>query len=810
MKTSKEIFRIGVMTDAVRSALVILMVMPLVGMAEDEVNPEVEVLKRPINYVEIGAMNLNNQSAKFGEYSDIRRAGAYGIGNLDLRGGDGYLGGDGTLRWQVKGVDLGTDARSMGVSVSDQGRWSLGVGYDELRHQMTDTYETPYQGSMGGNNFYLPPQFGNVNTSATCSPETINGVALTGTRCINPNNSNANVKKQLSYFHPEDVYSERENKSFNAGYTFDPQWNVQFEFNRDDQSGAKLIGAGTDLVSLPTTNKFLVGGVQTSSTTSKAEAVVILMNPTNFQTDTVNLALNWTGDKGRLATSYFGSFFRDANSSLNFSNPFTGNTNIGSGSTGNALANGQFPVDQLSTVPSNELHQVNLVGGYDFSKSIKMAGGLSYGRNTQNSGYVNSGMMVTGTTYPGSLNGLVETYNANLHLTDKFTDKLTFSGGFKYNERNNESPSNLYIWNTINTNSESAYNTPYSNKREQVDLSMTYTINNQNSLLLNYGFDKIDRWCNGVAVGNCIFAKADTENSLGFNYIFKPTDSLKLNVGYSYADRFADMNKTFYNASNSALEAATNVIPTTHGAGANPQYDAVGFIPYFDASRTENKVKAGINWQATDKLELSVAGNYLHDNYGSALGVQNGATWGLSFDATFNFTENTILTAYASVQKRWRDMISSTSVTSNAVLFQNKLTDENDSVGMNLRQKGLLGGKVELAGDLSYVFGQSGYYTSPYLNGSNSSSCSTAASLVCGNTPDITDKMLRLKLNAKYQLDKSSTIGLGYMYQRLISNDFYYNAFLMGDTATSMMPTNQQNPSYSASLISATYTYNFK
>ena len=49
-----------------------------------------------------------------------------------------------------------------------------------------------------------------------------------------------------------------------------------------------------------------------------AEAVAILPNPTNYKTDTVNLALNWAGEKGYMTTSYFGSFFRDGYDRVTF------------------------------------------------------------------------------------------------------------------------------------------------------------------------------------------------------------------------------------------------------------------------------------------------------------------------------------------------------------------------------------------------------------------------------------------------------------------------------------------------------------
>jgi len=66
-----------------------------------------------------------------------------------------------------------------------------------------------------------------------------------------------------------------------------------------------------------------------------------------------------------------------------------------------------------------------------------------------------------------------------------------------------------------------------------------------------------------------------------------------------------------------------------------------------------------------------------------------------------------------------------------------------------------------------------------------------------------------VKLSGNYQVDKHSTIALGYTYQCLHSNDYLYNAYQIGFTPSTLLPTNQQDQSYSVNLLTATYTYNF-
>jgi len=69
--------------------------------------------------------------------------------------------------------------------------------------------------------------------------------------------------------------------------------------------------------------------------------------------------------------------------------------------------------------------------------------------------------------------------------------------------------------------------------------------------------------------------------------------------------------------------------------------------------------------------------------------------------------------------------------------------------------------------------------------------------------------MAAIKLGSLYQIDKHSALGLRYVYQHLISNDYYYNGYQYGITPTSVLPTNQTSGSYNVNVIAASYSYTF-
>ncbi len=786
MNARTQRFAVSVMALAVRGALTAMAAMPLAALAQGE-EGDVASLVNPTNFVEIGVINTSADSAKYGEYNGLNKKGADLLGNFGVNGGDAYGQGSGTTRWSVSGYDLGTTSRELGAAVSNQGTWNLGIKYDELRHNITDTYQTPFQGSMGGNTFRLPANFGVINTTAP------------GARSLTP--------AQLSDFQTQDVHSDRKNASFSAGYVFNRQWDVKFDFNRLDQSGAKLIASGTDALRL--------GGH-----TFAGEDPLILMNPTSYQTDTYNLALNWLGERSYATVSYYASLFHDDFNGLSYNNPFCSNTANCGGATGFQTA---LPISFMSTPPSNQLHQLNLTGGYSFTPTTKLAGGLSYGRNTQNDSY-------DGTYTPGkvpglpvnSLDGRVITKHADLKLTNQTTKDLTLSAGLKYNERDNQTSSNVYRFLRLQDQLTAAlvpeFNIPMSNKRFQAEIAGDYRLSNRQNLHLGYEYDQIKRWCdNSLPAGfpltnptgttaaayyaggtSCVQVPESKENKLVLGYRLRASDAVSVNAGYSYAKRDADINSSFYNPMQSNSQGFENK----------------GYIAFFDASRKEQMLKAGVNWQAAEKLNIGLNGRYAKDDYeDSTLGVQDGHTGSVNLDATYALSEKNTVSAYATWQERKRDLLTANGNFATAAsprLWTNHLNDRDVTVGIGAKQKGLMGNKLALSEDLTYSQAKTTYSTDSFSWTSGTTVCTAASNLNCGPLPDIKSDLLQLKVTGTYQINKPSQVVMGYIYQRLKATDYFYNPYQYGFTPTSLLPTNQQAPSYSVNGVFVAYNYNFR
>jgi MtrB/PioB family decaheme-associated outer membrane protein len=796
MKTNNKYFALRKLTLIVQGALIAMTATPLATFAADD---DAAVLVQPNNSVEVGVKAMPKDSAKFGEYNGVDKSGGYLIGNFNLRGGNAYNayeGGSGVNRWDAYGIDLGTTSRELGGSMSNQGQWNIGIKYDELRHNISDTYQTPLQGGMGGNNFTMPAAFGVIN-STLVGPGTSN--IGTGAQVL--------TQPQINLFHKVDIYTDRKNSSLTAGYIFDDQWSVKFDYNHLNQTGAKLMMASSDF---STTG---IGPVAGASTWYR-EQMLMLMNPTNCTTDTFNLGINWKGDKSFLTVGYYGSLFRDDYNGLTFPNVFAVPT------TGNTLATGTlstsgFPASTISTAPSNDFHQINLSGGYTLTPTMKLAGGFSFARNTQNESYA-SAVMQGGITPQGSLNGLVETVNANLKLSNQTSKDLVLSAGLKFNERDNKSASNTYKFIDLAGGPETAISTPMSNSKTQLELAGDYRIDPKNRLRLAYEYEGVKRWCNNAlanSLGSCVQVPSSDESKLLIGYKLNASEAVNFNAGYSYAKRNSDVNSTFYNPMQ-----------------ANAQgFEFAGYRAFFDASRREQLVKAGANWQVNEKLGLGLNGRYNDDQYtDSALGVKNGNAWSVNLDATYNYMENGTVTAYVTQEHRQRDLTNqqrpntaNTTVPAGSTAlgpiyvgstWSNTLDDDNFIVGLGLKQDGLMHGKLTLAGDTSYSVGTTGYNTNLNYNAATTGglTCASPQFLTCGSTPDIKNRLLRVKVMGNYQIDKASKVALSYMFQKLDSNDYYYNFYQTGYVGTGNLPTNEQSPSYAVNVVTATYTYTFK
>ncbi len=276
------------------------------------------------------------------------------------------------------------------------------------------------------------------------------------------------------------------------------------------------------------------------------------------------------------------------------------------------------------------------------------------------------------------------------------------------------------------------------------------------------------------------------------------------------------------------------------------------------ADRNRDKWRTSLNWQATEKLSLQAGFDYDNDDYkNSVYGLKSSEAGTLNLDGTYAASEDFSATVFYTYEDRRSKSagdafgsnnngtgnnatvsVSGTPTGATAVSggcyatvalknqnakidpclqWSTDMRDKVDTLGVTLTQKRLMAGKLDLKGDLVFsrartdigVTGGS-YIQNPALIAAGGQAALVAFYYIPASAlPTVTTNIVELKLNGKYQIDKTAAVRLGYTYTRLKAVDWAYDGMQFG-TGTNYLPTNEQAPNYTVHTIGAAYIYSFK
>ncbi len=585
MKKNQNCFTLRMTVTAVRVALGMIAFLPLAQAADESKSPDESVLALtlPTNTIEFGVYGVSDGSAKAGEYNGMDERRTYGIGNIDVRAGGAYD-SDSALRFRLKGNNLGLDNRDIKAEIGKQGIFRIDIGYDELQRNRSDSYQTPYNG-VGTDTLTLPndwvtplvPAISSTSVNARgLSSDVSNANALVSGVLTIPSGANkttsANLQaKDLPAFHNVDLYTQRKKYDGGISYEINDQWQFKASVRHEDKDGFKPMGTVTRAFGTP--------GV------SASDLSAIIPDKIDQTTDQYNVALGYTDKDSFLQATYYGSYFKNHVGSMSWENW---------GIDTKTMAT-------MSSAPSNEFNQFGLTGGYNFTPTTKLVMNGSYARNTQNDQFL------TDTSTPvvpaSSLHGLIETKAFNMKLTAKPIQDLNLSGGYKYEDRNNKTPVNVYGFydaneaksGTLNAKFNTALagltgltlpslgsnlninaNRPYSKKSQQVNLNADYMITKGQWVGGGYDFQRIERNCDGSWI-ECADADKSNENGIHVNWRTNTIENVSTKLDYAYSKRNVSYNENAF----LALVPMANVTPTgTATQSAYATMLALGYSGY--------------------------------------------------------------------------------------------------------------------------------------------------------------------------------------------------------------------------------------
>jgi MtrB/PioB family decaheme-associated outer membrane protein len=853
---------------AVGSALATLVLVPLANAADEAAAAAVADLTQSPNTVEIGIGTVKDADAKFGEYNGHDNDGTYGIGNFDLRGGSAYN-SDGVTRWRVTGSDMGLDTRNLNAQFGEQGKFSINFGYDELVHNISDSYMTPYNGA-GSSTLTLPDNWethkltcangvlgnqGNTNFGGV-SNATV-GTKGCGNYYLSGNTSNAVTANalaltgaELADFHQVDLYTER--KKYQGGLTFEisPQWQISGNASHETKKGVMALGQAFG------------GGTS---------AQVTVPSPIDYTTNQFDLALAFTGDKMFAKLAGYASIFDNKKSAVTVENPWYTNSTLAA-----------FPnVGLFSGAPSNDFYQVNFTGGYNFTHTTKLVAYAAYSRNTQNEDLERGDTVsptANGFTNP-AFDGEVITKSFNLKLTSRPINNLNLSAGYKYDDRDNKSSSHIYEWRwtdqqtgTINE----AINTPYGRRLNQFNLDADYMLKQGHAIGAGYEYSNLDRTCKGeldAITSGCINVDKLKENTVRLEYRNNVFETVSGKIGYSYGQRDASSYKRNANGATGPAINAAGAALAAGSPGLAISDIADDFLTRFNsADRTRNKVRASVDWQPKDSLDLSAGVEYLHDDfdlgknptiankYGPIgtfspldAGLNSSESWILNLDGAWKVSEKFTLNAFYTYENKESDLngmactsvalASATSYCTKAnypldkAAWSANMIDRIHTFGLGF--KALPKTNVEFTGDYVRSHSESPYDLTAGGKEAYSATISNPTALITSTLP-LSDKLSgvysdsdTIKLGAKYTVDKHSAWRMNLEWQKLSSGDpTRYDGLQMGSSQATvngsgarvngvvvpntkvvpvapLMPTNESSPDYSMYVVGVSYIYSF-
>lgn len=752
------------------------------GYANAQGSGDLQELATPSSSVSIGlgAVNSDQDAKRFGQYSGMNRGDLYGLFDLNFVRRD-----DATGTWLiVQGRDLGLETRELGFTHQKQGNWKYSVEYSEMvRHD-------PYiiHSGMTGVGTAAPTINLIAQPAMPAAWATANGLVNSA-----PGVAGSDLELKI----------KRTAIGISAEKWLNPELQLEGSFRTEHRSGARMFGRA-GLNSNDMSQNILIG----TGSANGRWAVLLTPEPLDSTTNIFEAKLSFNRDKLALTGGYYGSFFSNDFGSLTPSVPGTLNRGVlWNGANGGALPINGVASSAVALPPDNQAHQFFLSGTYGFTNATRMNFKVAYTHATQNESFTSQGLTPAAGA-PGSLDGEVNTMLAQFGLSSRVTNDLTLKANLRYEDRDDKTPVNVYNTNGIagsplnnTTNWPSASQTRSSAKVEAI-----YRLPAGYTAVLGGDWERKKAplpLANTALFNKQVFFREELdEYGLRGELRKALSETVNGSLGLEYKERRG--------GDGDWKTAATAGTPGLPLISADPAVlNNVFPDMYMDRDRT--KLRASLDWAPTEQLDFQAVFEHAADRYkraapsivaGVATPVVAGAheidVDSLSLDGSYTLSESWKFNAYWTASEyKWNV---------NKVGIAENTRNSSQTFGLGL--KGKVTGRLDVGADLISTRDKT-RFTNQVVTAGVLGNIAGFTPGVPGNLlPDIHYNTERVKLFAKYALNKSSDLRFDAIYQHFKTDDWQwgYNGvpFLFSDNTTVSQPMNQ-----SAVFVGARYIYKF-
>jgi MtrB/PioB family decaheme-associated outer membrane protein len=762
-------------------------ILMIYGNAYAEDTSEVHDLITPDSSVSIGvgAINHAQDAKRFSQYTGLNQYGSPLI-DFDVNKRD-----DATGLWtKFSGHNLGLDTREIKVSQSKQGDWKYALDYNEIVRRDPYTIHT----GMTGVGTTTPTV--NLIAFPTLPAGNTPSVAGTVVAGVNPNGYKLPVAPAAA--NDIELKLKRTALGLSGEKWITPELQFELSFRNEDKKGARMFGraglGSNDMKYTPATSGL------------GSYAILLTPEPIDSSTRLLEARLNFARDNLAVTAGYFGSFFVNNVGSMSPTVPNILNRGILSPATG-AGATLSSSVQQLAQSavalpPDNQAHQLYVSGNYAFSDTTRSTFKLAYTHATQNESFAAMGLGL-GPNGQTSLGGVVDTTLAQFGLTMRPMKELSVNASLRYEDRADKTPLSVYNYGTTAiSNTGAALNgttnwNSGSQTRTSAKLDGVYRLPEGYSIAAGGDWERKTAPLppsNVAIVQNQVFLR-NTLNEYGIHAEVRKAMSETLNgaLGFEYKERRGSEWWTTTGTAGNALTtltAAGLLVSSTNTV-----------LPDLYMDRNRSKLRANLDWEATEKVSLQALVEHTQDDYKrqpailpvqvipTIPGARTIIADSVSLDGSYSASENWKFNAFATRSyNRWNV---------NKASLSDDTRNTDDTIGVGIRGKATshvsVGMDLLTTRDITTFNNQTATAVVGQLPGNI---VGFSAALPGNYLPAIHYKTNKLNLHAKYDVDKMSSVLALFSYQEFKTDDWQwgYNGtpFLYSDNTTVSQSMNQK------------------
>lgn len=550
-------------------------------------------------------------------------------------------------------------------------------------------------------------------------------------------------------FDDKDLKTERTATSLTATKFISKNLQANVTFKNEDKKGERLFGSNGN-----------VGGYL---------GQLFAPEPIDSNHKQIEASLDYATEKFYVSGSYYASFYENKAGKGLFVNYGT------TGGTGNPVAVQGTPTQMspLSLAPDNQMHQIALAGGYNFSRDTRANFKVSKSFATQDDSFLPSSVVpyLSGMTR-SDLGGKVDTTNVFGSLTSRITDKLNLLASWAYEDRDDRTPQLDYA----SYNGRILQNNPESQTTHRGKFEASYRLPKGYNLTAGYDYDF--RKYEGM---DELYRDEMTENTYRIDLRKSLSDTLNGSVTLAHSER------------DGSSWGTTPVLVKTATTAVGEHWTA----PAQFSDRERDKLKLMLDWMPVDPLSVQFAYEYAMDDYTTRIfdiGLNEGRSELFSLDASYRFNDrwkanlwyshSTNDIEQKSLNSTYGSKCDGTTLPYTCVPWGADLKLSSNAVGAGF--DGQISSKLSVGGQYLYSRDVSKYDIS-YADAGALSSIRQGAGIL----PDTEYTLNTLRLFTRYALTKATAIRLDYVWDRREMDDYTWSSWSYSDGTKVFVEPNQ-------------------